>query len=538
MLGTKWIWNSMNRRFGVLGFLAMGILLLGSSVTFADSHYWSVLSGNWSNVSNWGGAAPTSDDNAYIVNGGTATISSYSRAYSIQLGGTNTGTILLNSVNNLVAASASIGYQGTGLLVNSSGYNFLRNDGYTPEECQGFLYLGYYASGSGTYELGGTGYLTTNSGCEYIGFSGKGVFKQTGGINATSELILGHDASGSGTYELGGTGDLTANSGHECVGASGTGVFTQTGGVNVTSTLMLGHYATGKGTYNLEGGTLILKSLQNGVGSAAFNFGGGTLQASGTMSCSLPMTLTGIGGNANIDTAGYDVTLSGNLSGAGGLNKRGSGTLLLSGDDSYHGETHVYEGGLFVLSDSLRYSPLIDVRSGASLNVHDIHLGQSQTLTGGGTIYTSDVIAGAGSHIAPGDGVGTLTINSVLEVFDGAVLDFELGSVSDSDQIIVGPWAILIFSDGLGFSNFNFTTHSGFGEGTYTLIDIASLDFMDGGLGDNVTGMIGNYRGTLSLSDNGSVLLTTVYVPEPGTMTLLIMAGLGLLVCLTRRNRA
>ena len=61
------------------------------------------------------------------------------------------------------------------------------------------------------------------------------------------------------------------------------------------------------------------------------------------------MTLTGTGGNATVDTSGYTVTLSGVLSGtvsAGGLTKKGLGTLILNGANSYVGTTDVQVGGL------------------------------------------------------------------------------------------------------------------------------------------------------------------------------------------------
>jgi len=95
------------------------------------------------------------------------------------------------------------------------------------------------------------------------------------------------------------------------------------------------------GTYNLNGGTLILNGLAKGGGTAAFNFGGGTLWAGGSFSSSLPMTLTGIGGNANINTNGHAVTLSGILSGPDGLTKSGAGTLTLSAANDYNGRTSV-----------------------------------------------------------------------------------------------------------------------------------------------------------------------------------------------------
>lgn len=70
----------------------------------------------------------------------------------------------------------------------------------------------------------------------------------------------------------------------------------------ISSRFYLGYNSGSSRTHNLTGGTLILQSLEKGDGAAAFNFGGGTLKASGTFSTSLHMMLTGDGGNANIDT--------------------------------------------------------------------------------------------------------------------------------------------------------------------------------------------------------------------------------------------
>ncbi len=132
------------------------------------------------------------------------------------------------------------------------------------------------------------------------------------------------------------------------VGHSGTGVFIQSGGTNTVSNgLYLGYYAGSNGTYILDGGTLILKSLSKGSGTAAFKFGAGTLQASGDFSTTLPMTLTGNGGNANVDTASYSVTLSGKLSGPGGLNKQGLGNSSLDWRQRLH-RHHEHQRGRFV----------------------------------------------------------------------------------------------------------------------------------------------------------------------------------------------
>ena len=138
------------------------------------------------------------------------------------------------------------------------------------------------------------------------GYYGTGVFTQTGGTNATPGganygLFLG-STGGTCTYNLSESGLLS--SGAESVGYSGTGVFTQSGGTNsipggTNCGLFLGGSAQGcSGTYNLNGGLLNLCSLTYAGGAATFNFSGGTLQASSGFSASLPMTLgSGCGGS-------------------------------------------------------------------------------------------------------------------------------------------------------------------------------------------------------------------------------------------------
>ena len=132
----------------------------------------------------------------------------------------------------------------------------------------------------------------------------------------------------------------------------GYGVFTQTGGTNIVSSkLMLGDSTTSTGVYNLNGGVLVLNALTKSTNQSAFNFGGGTLQASNSFSTAVGMNLTGTGGKAKIDTAGYQVTLSGVLSGEGGLEKQGAGTLILSGKNTYMGDTSVLAGVLQISGD-------------------------------------------------------------------------------------------------------------------------------------------------------------------------------------------
>ena len=104
------------------------------------------------------------------------------------------------------------------------------------------------------------------------------------------------------------------------VGGPGTGTFTQCGGTNTVSNLVLGLASTGAAARTiLTVGYSSCSALSQGLGSAAFNFSGGTLRANGGFSTTVPMTLGTSGGGATFNTAGYTVTLSGSLSGPGSL---------------------------------------------------------------------------------------------------------------------------------------------------------------------------------------------------------------------------
>ena len=258
-----------------------------------------------------GGSGALSAGTEYVGSSGTGTFT--------QSGGSNTcngnlyvgynsscsGSYTLGGSGALSAGTEYVGSSGTGTFTQSGGSN----------TCNGNLYVGYNSSCSGSYTLGGLAVLSTSS--ENVGYFGTGTFTQSGGtntiLNGTGALYIGY-SSNSSSYNLSGSGVLSAGS--EYVGNySGTGTFTQSGGENmVASVLLLG------GTFNLTGGALLVPRIQ---GPGVFNLGGGTLIATGSFPAGA-MTLTGSGGSGNIDTGGYTVSISGRLSGSGGLNKWGA----------------------------------------------------------------------------------------------------------------------------------------------------------------------------------------------------------------------
>ena len=261
------------------------------------------------------------------------------------------GTYSLSVNGDLaVAAIENIGYSGTGLFTQSGGTHTIGT----------YLYIGYEAGSSGTYRLSG-GYLsvpsTNTNGNEYLGYSGTATFMQSGGTHTiNSNLDLGYSAGGSGAYSLSGSGYLSAI--QENVGWAGSGSFTQSGGTNSAGSLMLAQRAGSTGSYSLNGGLLRLTGLSQGAGNATFNFSGGTLQAAQTFLTSVPIVLTTAGSNGDFDNGGNTLALSGPLSGPGGLQATGTGTLTLAASNTYTGGTTISAGVLAAADSNALGRPL------------------------------------------------------------------------------------------------------------------------------------------------------------------------------------
>ena len=113
----------------VAGFVA--VMLMASAAAHVQV-YWSTSAGDWSVGSNWsGGHVPTSTGNAWIVNGGTANVTTMNATCgTLSLGGSaGSGTVLMsagslsspNSVGSLSPLYEYVGNAGPGTFVQSGG---------------------------------------------------------------------------------------------------------------------------------------------------------------------------------------------------------------------------------------------------------------------------------------------------------------------------------------------------------------------------------------------------------------------------------
>lgn len=298
--------------------------------------------------------------------------------YGLTLGDTAAGTGTLNITGPPAGAlptytfTASdeiiIGYEGAGHVTLSGGGSLVTETD---------MLLAAGTGGSATVTVSGTNGEGSPSA---IGAFGALLIAQGDNSNAVFTVSAGGRAGFDGGVTLG-AGD----------GSNGTLTLTGAGsllsGTDIAGPVTVA-LATGTGSTAqlniLDGAEIILAdsgyadALTAGPGTATVTLDGGILSttAGGTLTSSLALVL---GGNNTLNTEDGTISLSGILSGDGGLTKTGSGTLTLSAANTFSGET-VMTGGTLELghAQALQNSTLVWNGTGellANENLATLYLG-------------------------------------------------------------------------------------------------------------------------------------------------------------------
>jgi len=436
-------------RFSAVSLAGFTAIVLMTSLPVRADVYWSALSGNWSSPANWLGTLPTSSDDVWIVDGGTAMITASAAVCSELLvgSGVRSGTIQMTDGNLTATYLESVGDFGTGTFAQTGGTNSI-NNGYS-------LVLGSN-TGTGSYCLSG-GLL---SAADDVGDSGIGTFVQSGGTNNVSKwgFYVGYGPSATATYNLSGTGFLSAAA-PEQIGFFGRGTFVQSGGTNVATQLCLANYSASAGTYNLNGGLLQITKFTVGSGAAALSLSGGTLQASGSFSipASANFSVTARTGGAIFDPSGNTITVNAAISGSGGLTQFDSGTLVLTGNNAYGGPTMIDGGTLMAGAvNTLSASSDVTVDNYGTLDVSAFpQTVKSLTIGSGGALNIS--VGNVLTSLGPVRFNGTLNLSNLGGIVSGGTTELisylsYSGSFSSStrlpagDSLVYGSGALDIVS--------------------------------------------------------------------------------------------
>ena len=305
----------------------------------------------------------------------------------------------------------------------------------------GYSFLSSYqgaisGSGSVTWNVSD---ITLNNAQTYTGLTHitSGIIGVNSAVPFAGDILL---EAGTQITAFGGTGSAQ----YDGV-ISGEGLFLQDGG-NVTWT---GDHTGFTGRTGLYHGARLTLGTGGNTGSVVGD-----------------VFFAGTPGTLEINRAN-DYFYDGVISGAGNLIKNGAGNYILSADHSMTGNATVNAGGMLVNGGM----------DGVAFTVNDGGL-----LGGGGSLGNTTVLSGG--TLAPGEGIGALTVNGNLTLGQGSLLDFDFGAPG-SDFATSGQSDSVSVNGDLAINGSTLTLNDtgSFGPGLYRLFDYTgTLSESNGGL--------------------------------------------------------
>ncbi|MBC2602976.1 beta strand repeat-containing protein [Puniceicoccus vermicola] len=203
------------------------------------------------------------------------------------------------------------------------------------------------------------------------------------------------------------------------------------------------------------------------------------------------------------------------------LVKSGSGTQILSGDNTYTGTTIVNAG-------------ILQINGNQSAATGGVTLNDGAMLAGYGSIG-GEVTANSGAIIAAGGNgtAGTLTLANGLNLAasGGAELTFDLGTVSDLILLTGGT----LTGNSSGETIVNVLLDEGASLGSYVLLDWTSASALGVDASDFLLGA-GGIDGNFSI-DGSQLVLNVTSIPEPSTQAIFGLVVLMAAQRLMRRRK-
>jgi autotransporter-associated beta strand protein len=435
------------------------------------------------------GTGGTLDIGAGISTGGTGTV-------NLNVGGNTWGTLIVKAANS----------NSSNATLNLGAANALGGSG-------AVLQLGSTTTALENITVNLNGNNQTIGGLRSFGSTGSASANGTRTITSATAATITIDNSSATNYLYDGVfsgGISLVKNGTSTQTLSGNNTYTGATTVNAGTLLLSGNGALGTSTISISGGTLDMggKSLTNTFGSLT----GGTLSNG---------TLSNNGGNYNLQNG----TVSAVLAGTNGVNKTGSGTVTLSGANTYTGTTTISSGTLrAAATGALANTSSIDVNGGSLLVAVANAVNSNANINlGGGTLAVS-------GNFNQNVGLLTLSADSVIDLngFSGILRFGGVGSWASSANLAIWNWNGINqyntpVGDGVNNRRVVFTNNSGLDS------YLDRISFYSG----NGTGFAGNAF-EQGFSGGGTEIIA---VPEPETYITGVLLLLGFTIYQLRLAR-
>jgi autotransporter-associated beta strand protein len=489
------------------------------------------------------GAPPSAGtkNGTLIINGGTVNVAS-----RILMGANNNGLVTGNSTGTLTISSGLLHMQRTGtvdpgLIRLGVGTSTVNLDGGTAI-LSGFYMQNASSSTRSTINFNGTTLRANVANADYLAANGStanvtlslkdgGLIMDTNGFDITFADGVTKEAGHAGLLRKEGNGTLTLSAANDYDGGTtvngGTLLMNNAGALGSTS----GQLTVNGGIMNVNGHNLMVGNL-TGVG--------GTIQgASGTPTLTIGQGDTGGGNFQGIIANGAATSVA--------LTKTGTGTITLSGNNTYTGATSVNAGTL-VVNGSFAAGSVVSVGVNGTL-------GGTGTINGATTIFgahtpgnspgiqtfASNLAYEGGNSTVQWELVGNTTANQPNPdaVYDQIIVggDLDFTDTTELDLVFNGTGSTVLWSNGFWGSNQTWTLYDVAGSTTgflagFSLNPSAWLDSGSNSLASVRSGA------SFNVSQSGSdILINYVAVPEPATIAILAGGVIGLAVVLRRRLR-
>ena len=349
-----------------------------------------------------------------------ATITSYGGYLGYRPGSLGTVTLQGSGTSWQLQNDFCVGYQGTGALSLSQGARLLGN----PSGESGF-YVGSEAGSNGQVELTDPGtQLQFYEGTLVVGSAGTGAMLIQNQAAAYSGYgYIGDEAGSQGAVQIVGAGSLWQLSNSLWVGVSGQGALAVRDGASVAC-----RYLTVAG-FDGSAGALLVSGPQSTVNVQQDVFIGGWMQSDDDV----PTRNDWVNGG----TAAVLVENGGRLAAGGTVWIGGRSAVRLTGGTLEAENLDIMSGGVLSFTGgalAIRRQISVD---GTLETDGTLPIGNGMSLVGNGLICAPETQLLAGSLLAPGHSIGTLSFAGNVSLGSGSRFEVELADAGQCDRIVV-----------------------------------------------------------------------------------------------------